>query len=323
MNHPLPPRRLALLAITILSLAPLAGADDLLKPAAGAPAAAAEAPTMSAEELKAVGERATKCAEKLGWRIGCQAWSFNNGSFFKAVDQTAALGLHYIEAFPDQVVDLDKSVKMNAGMSAETREAIKKKLSEANVHLGSFGVTGIPKDEAGARKMFEWAKEMGIETLVSEPEFDQFDLLDKLAQEYGIKVAIHNHPGPKNRYWNPDTELKVLAGRSPMLGSCSDVGHWQRSNVNPIEALQKLKGRIIESHFKDLNKLGEGAVDVPWGTGVGDAKGMMKEIHQQGAKITFLVEYENWKPTPPQRVQQIAQGIKYFGDVCDELSGAK
>jgi hypothetical protein len=53
---------------------------------------------------------------------------------------------------------------------------------------------------------------------------------------------------------------------------------------------------------------------------VGDAKGMMKEIHQQGAKITYLVEYENWKPTPPQRVQQIAQGIKYFADVCDELA---
>jgi sugar phosphate isomerase/epimerase len=308
------------MAIAVLCLAPLAGADDLLKPVAGAPAAAAEPPAMSAEELKAVGERATKCAEKLGWRIGCQAWSFNKGSFFQAVDQTAALGLHYIEAFPDQIVDQDKNVKMNAAMFSETREAIKKKLGETKVHLGSFGVTGIPKDEAGARKMFEWAKDMGIETLVSEPGEDQFDLLDKLAQEFGIKVAIHNHPQP-NHYWNPDTELKVLAGRSPMCGSCSDVGHWQRSGVNPIEALQKLKGRIIESHFKDLNKFNDkGALDVPWGTGVGDAKGMMKEIHQQGAKITYLVEYENWKPTPPQRVQQIAQGIKYFGDVCDELS---
>ncbi len=117
---------------------------------------------------------------------------------------------------------------------------------------------------------------------------------------------------------------KVLAGRSNRIGSCSDVGHWQRSGVPPIEALKKLEGRIIESHFKDLNRFGDGgAVDVIWGTGIGDAKGMLEEIQRQGAKITFLVEYENWKPTPPQRVQQIARSLLFFADACDQLAEKK
>ena len=40
-----------------------------------------------------------------------------------------------------------------------------------------------------------------------------------------------------------------------MIGSCSDTGHWMRSDINPIEALQALgsKGRIISLHFKDLD----------------------------------------------------------------------
>ena len=41
-------------------------------------------------------------AEKLGWRLGCQAWSFKQFTFFEAIDKTASLGLHYIEAGPGQ-----------------------------------------------------------------------------------------------------------------------------------------------------------------------------------------------------------------------------
>src|SRR5690242_10587905 len=121
----------AALAAPLSLLLPLArGADqkkgdDLLKPAApGITTPSADSVQLTPEQLKEAGEGATKAAEKLGWRVGSQAWSFNRGSFFQAVDQVQALGLHYIEAFPDQPVDQDKNVKMNAGQSAEVRSAI-------------------------------------------------------------------------------------------------------------------------------------------------------------------------------------------------------
>ena len=103
-------------------------------------------------------------------------------------------------------------------------------------------------------------------------------------------MAIHNHPQP-NHYWNPDTEVRVLQGRSKRIGSCADVGHWQRSGVQPIEALKKLEGRIIESHFKDLNEFGNGH-DVAWGTGKGNVKGMLAELKRQGYKGYLSIEYE-------------------------------
>ena len=315
-------RRFAL-GLSLLCLSPLARAEDkdLLQSAkAGVEAAAAQAVPMSAEEMKAAGEHATQSAEKLGWRLGCQAWTFNKRSMFDTIDQVNALGLHYLEAFPGQMVDKDKNVKMGPGLSAEDKEAIKKKLADSHVKLVSFGVTGIPADEAGARKFFEWAKEMGIETIVSEPDEKQFDVLNKLVDEFGINVALHNHPNPSH-YWNPDTVLRVTEGRSKRIGSCADVGHWQRSGIPPLEAMKKLQGKMIESHFKDLNQFGKNnAHDVPWGTGTGDAKAMMKEFLAQNAKITFLIEYEHFTPG---LVQDVAHSVKFFGEACDQLSAGK
>ena len=249
-------------------------------------------------------------AEKLGWRLGCQAYSFNQFTFFEAVDKNASLGLRYIEAYPGQKLSAEKpDVRIDEGMSAADRTVVKKKLADAGVKLVCFGVTGA------SRRTFDFAKDMGIETIVSEPGFKQFDELDKLCEEYGINVALHNHPKP-SPYWDPDTVLKVCKGHSKRIGACADTGHWMRSGIKPIEALKKLEGRIVSLHFKDLNQYGDGH-DVPWGTGKGDARGMLKELRRQGLKAVFSIEYEyNWTNSVPE----IAQCVQYFDKVAAELA---
>ena len=195
-------------------------------------------------------------AEKLGWRLGCQAYSFNQYTFWEAIDKTASLGLRYIEAYPGQQLSAEKSqVKVDEDTTPEVRREIKKKLADAGVKLVNYGVCGLSKNEAASRKTFEFAKDMGIETIVSEPEFDAFDTIEKLCDEYQINVALHNHPQP-SKYWNPDTVLEQCQGRSKRIGACADTGHWMRSGLNPVEQLKKLEGRIISFHFKDLNQTG-------------------------------------------------------------------
>jgi sugar phosphate isomerase/epimerase len=271
---------------------------------------------MTADEMFAAGERATKAADKLGWRIGIQAWTFNRRSFFQTIDVVHSMGLHCIEGYPGQTVDKDPAVKMGPELPGDVRDEIKKRLVAADIKLVNFGVIGLSKDETKTRKVFDFAKDMGIETIVSEPPEDAFDLLDKLTVEYGINVAIHDHPKP-NHYWNPDTVLRVINGRNPRIGDCADVGHWQRSGVDPIEALKKMQGHIICSHFKDLNEFNNvKAIDVPWGTGTGNARGMLEELHRQNAKIVFSVEYEHYTPG---LVDDVARSIKWFGETCEEL----
>jgi len=203
-------------------------------------------------------------------------------------------------------------------MSEELRQEALAKLKAADIKLLCYGVVGLPADEAESRKVFDFAKAMGITTICSEPDAEALDTVEKLADEYGINVAIHNHPKP-SKYWNPDAVLAAVEGRSKRLGSCADTGHWPRSGVNPLEAIKKLEGRIISFHFKDLNEFGKReAHDVPWGTGICDVEALMKEIQRQGLKdIVFSIEYEhNWDNSVPE----IAQCVAYFDKIAAQLA---
>ncbi len=254
------------------------------------------------------------------WRLGVQAWSFHKYTFYEAVDKTAQLGLSYIEAFPGQQLCKEHpGVVFGPGMSEAIRNEVKAKLKAAGIKLVNFGVVGMPRDEAGARRIFDFARDMGIETIVAEPSEDSFDMLDRLCQEYDINLAIHNHPRPSH-YWNPDTVLKVCKGRSRRIGACADIGHWMRSGINPLDALKKLRGRIIMLHFKDLNEFGvKSAHDVPWGTGKANVKALLAELARQNFKGVFSVEYEyHWTNSMPE----ISQSIKYFDKVAANLGQA-
>jgi sugar phosphate isomerase/epimerase len=283
--------------------------------------------SLDVAKTRETGVKATEAAEKIGWRIGSQAYTLRDRTLTEALDTLYMLGLKYVECYPGQAVSPDmKNVKFDANLSEEGIAIVKKKLDQTGIKALSIGVIGIPADEAGARKLFAFAKSFGMERIVTEANEKQFDLIEKLADEYGIDVALHNHPKP-SYYWEPDHVLKAVA-KYPRIGSCADVGHWQRSSIEPIAALKELDGHVFESHFKDLNEFGNTkAHDLPWGTGIGNAKGMLEECYRQtktghigGAtkKLTFNIEYETGHGT--ELVQNMAKCIDWFGQQCEELS---
>ncbi len=101
-------------------------------------------------------------AEKLGWRLGCQAWSFNRFTLFEAIDKTASLGLHYIETGSFQVVSKDQpNVKFTEDSPADVRAAVKKKLADSDVKLLSWGVIPLYKDAGKSRKCFRFRQGNG------------------------------------------------------------------------------------------------------------------------------------------------------------------
>jgi len=251
------------------------------------------------------------------WRLGMQAYTFHKFTFFEAVDKTHALGLKYIEAFPGQTLSKETgAVKFDHAMSKETMASVKAKLASTGITLVNYGVVNLGKDEASARKVFDFAKAMSIETIVAEPDPATFDMLDKLTKEYGIRVAIHNHPKP-SKYWDPQAVLDAVKGRSDRIGACADTGHWPRSGINPVDALRKLDGRIVSLHFKDLNELNKrDAHDVIWGTGKCDVRAMLAELKRQKFSGVFSIEYEhNWENSMPE----IAECIKAFRTMAREL----
>jgi len=297
---------------TAVVAASLALAGWVMSVGAEAPAAgageAAEGPPV-AEGLTA--------AERLGWHLAVQAYSFRKFTFFEAVDLTAALGVRSIEAYPGQAVSPEhREQKVGPGLSAELRQAVREKLEAAGVRLVNYGVVGLGADEAAGRQVFEFAREMGIETIVSEPPAEAMDVVEKLADEYGINVAIHNHPTP-SRYWDPKRVLAACEGRSRRLGACADTGHWMRSEVQPVEGLKLLEGRIVSLHLKDLDRFGKGAHDVPWGEGQGDVGAMLVELKRQGFRGVISMEYES---NPSDPAPDMAKCVAAFGRLAGELA---
>lgn len=247
--------------------------------------------------------------EKLGWKLGAQAYTFRLFTFAEALDKIDAAGLRFVEAFPGQKIGAGSEEKMTYELSKEGRELVKKLLKDKKITLHAYGVVGAKSAEEWD-KVFAFAKDMGVKVINCEPEENMLDVVSTLADKYDMLVGIHNHPTP-SRYWNPDVVLEALKGRSKRMGATADVGHWMRSGLDPITCLKKLEGKIIHLHFKDLNEFGnKKAHDVPWGTGKLGLKEVQAELKRQKFKGMFSAEYEyNWESSLPE-VTQSAQNFR-------------
>ncbi len=255
-------------------------------------------------------------AEKLGWQLGVQTYSFNRFTFFEAIDKAASVGLKYAETYPGQKIAADIDGKMGVDMNAQEIQQVKDKLASAKIQLVAFGVVALSADQAESRRTFEWCKQFGIQVINTEVREEAFDTLEKLCAEYQIKIGIHNHPKP-SYYWNPETVLKVIEGRSHWIGVCADTGHWLRSNLEPLECLKLLEGRIVSFHFKDLNGKGKGVHDVPWGQGVANVPALLAEVKRQGFKGPISIEYEhNWLESLPE----IGQCVTRFHELASKIT---
>ncbi|MCB1229356.1 MAG: sugar phosphate isomerase/epimerase [Verrucomicrobiae bacterium] len=240
-----------------------------------------------------------------GFGIGCQAYTFNRFTTFEAIEKTAAAGGKVIEFYPGQKLSpAEPDVKWDHNASPETIAKVKAKLKENGLIAVAYGVVGLSKDEAECRKVFEFAKTMGIRVINTE-SVDAIDTFEKLVKEYDIKVGFHDHPkrekDPNYRMWDPNYILDLVKDRDPRIGSCADTGHWMRSGLKPVDCLRILKGRIMSSHLKDLNGFVHLAHDMPYGTGEGDVSAILKEFQAQGFNGPISIEYEyHWEDSLPE-----------------------
>src|SRR6266700_2920684 len=203
-----------------------------------------------------------------GFALGCQAYTFNRFSVFEAIEKTAQAGGKVIEFYPGQKLSPEQpDVKWDHDASAEIIQKVKDQLAQHHLKAVNYGVVGIPKDEAGARKIFEFARKLGLYGITTE-SVESIDTIEKLVKEYDVRVGFHDHPkradNPNYEMWDPHYILSVVKDRDRRIGSCADTGHWVRSGIKPVDAIRILKVRIMSSHLKDLNAFLPSGHDVPF-----------------------------------------------------------
>ena len=288
---------------------------------------------------------AQKTPESLGWKLGTQTYSFRMFTLEEALNKADSIGIKYVQGFPGQKIGGGIEGTMDFHMPVSKIDSVLQLLEKKGITMLSYGVV-TPRTEDEWKQLFVFLKGMGLKQFATEPEPEMMPMVSKLADQYRINVAIHNHPRP-SRYWDADTLIKYTAGLSKRLGSCADVGHWVRSGLEPVAMMKKLQGRIFELHMKDMHEKPSaeytafqmsrpapgqagsrpapdanrpqapaGPHDVPWGTGISNIKSILEELKRQNFKGPMFAEYEyNWMNNAPE----IAQSIQYVKEVVKNM----
>lgn len=251
--------------------------------------------------------------------IAMQSYTFRKFSFFETIEKTKDLGIKYLQAYPGQVLNMDDpNVKLDHKMDDEQIVLVRNVLEKAGVELIAYGVVNIGRTEESMRHVFNFAKKMGIHIIVTEPEDDDYALLEQLIGEYNLQVAIHNHPEP-SKYARPEVVLARVKDRDGRIGACADPGHWMRTGLNPVDSLRLLSGQILDVHLKDRSDFGtDGVIDVPFGQGKADIRAILAELTRQDYSGFLTVEYEN-EEEAGNPVPAVRKSINYIKSItcCD------
>ncbi|MBI5684922.1 MAG: sugar phosphate isomerase/epimerase [Verrucomicrobia bacterium] len=238
-----------------------------------------------------------------GMEIGCSAYTFRHLTAFEAIEKTKECGADVIEFFLWQKLSPENpKVILNADLSDEHIAALKAKLKACGVRAVNAYFNNAPfQDKAGAeaglRKLFDFARKLGLRGLTGEPPADKLDLVEKFVKEYKIQLCFHNHPinpkKPDYLNWDPKYLFSLMAKRDPRMGFSVDTGHLARSGVDSVETLKLFGKRSLSVHLKDVKEAQPQSGDLPYGQGIANIAGILAELKRQNFRGHIGVEYEH------------------------------
>jgi sugar phosphate isomerase/epimerase len=181
------------------------------------------------------------------------------------------------------------------------------------ISIVSIGVEGFKNDEASERKRFEFAKKAGVSLISANfsPDtfHEAFPAAQKLADEYDINLAIHNHGG---RHWLGCSQILsyVYSVTSPRIGLCLDTGWALHSHEDPVQMAEKFADRLYTLHIKDFvfDKTGQHE-DVIVGTGILDKNGLFETLDKNGFSGPVIIEYEGDKDNPVPALKKCQEAM--------------
>ncbi|MDX9973287.1 MAG: sugar phosphate isomerase/epimerase [FCB group bacterium] len=222
--------------------------------------------------------------------VGAQSYSFRTFDLEGAIRQLKALDLDLMEFC---------GVHFPADPAYADLGRVKERLIEEGIKVPCYGVEGFGSDAAANRRKFEFAQAIGAGILTADPAPESFDNLDELCEEFGIRIAIHNH-GPESRYNKVEDTLKAVDKHSALIGACVDTGHALRSGEAPHDVIRALGSRVISLHLKDWK---DGRETIA-GQGALDMVAVARELMAVAFSGPIVIEYEESpdNPVPDMRI---------------------
>jgi len=234
-----------------------------------------------------------------GFTLGVQSYCFRNFKTEPALKRTQDLGLHFIEFY-------QQHAPLSAG--PDQIQALLKLCKNYEITPVCYGVQDFSKNHDANKKVFDYAKALGIKTISANPSRDSFDSLDKLCDEYKISIGIHPHGpmgGKLHQWYCAEVIMDAVKDHNELIGTCLDTGHLIHAAIppfnkklDPADQIRIMGPRNFGIHLKDHNNQKE--TDVVFGKdgGVLDVPGVLKALKDVKFKGHISIEYEAHPDNP-------------------------
>ncbi len=268
--------------------------------AAAAPAAAsaAAAPTMETHHWGDV-------------KLAVATYSLRKFSRSQAIEIVKSLGIQYVNV---------KAFHMPYYLSADELKAARAEFEKAGLQIVSGGNISLKSDDKDElERYFKYAKAAGIPVMVCAPKHSNLAAIEKLAIEYDMKMAIHNH-GPEDRYYPAASDvMKQVKDMDPRMGLCVDVGHAVRTGADILEEIDGAWSRIYDFHIKDLADFSDKRSQVPVGEGKMPVAAIFNMLKKRKYAGVVGLEFEIDADAPQVGM---AKSFAYMRGVLDGQRGA-
>ena len=224
-----------------------------------------------------------------GLKAGVASYTLRKLPLDAAIAAVKRVGLSYV-SIKDFHLPLDST--------AEQRKAVAAKFKEAGITPLSVGNVGMKNDPAEIRRAFEYARDIGVPTIVCSPEPASMKILDAMVKEFDIRLAIHNHGPEDKKFPSPYDVWTAVQPYDKRIGLCIDVGHTARAKVDPAEAIRKCRERLYDCHLKDIDSTAPDGKTVEAGRGVLDLKAILRALLDIRYAHLASFEYEKDENDP-------------------------
>lgn len=245
-----------------------------------------------------------------GFDLGMQSYTLREFKVDRALEEINKLGLASVEFF---------DAHFSSKSSDADIEAMKSKTKALSIKMMGHGVNPFGADHEANRRWFVFARKAGIKNISADPSEAAFDSLDKLCEEFQIRIAIHNH-GPGARYDKITDVLNAIRGHHPLIGACADLGHYIRSGEDPVRAINLFEGRLFGIHLKDFAEQKARTKGVILGRGHLDVVGVFRALKQVNFPPDGCLSLE-YEENPQDPLADVKECLAVASDAAMQAAG--
>ncbi|HTF65505.1 MAG TPA: ThuA domain-containing protein [Edaphobacter sp.] len=214
----------------------------------------------------------------LGWKIGIRADAFPNLYLADALEKIDGLSIGNVEIFSNQKFDMEIPKNVDDKLYPDEVRAVTDKLIAMNIEAVAYHVPSLGPDESSIRSVLSLAQTLKATTVVTDQLPGDLALVDRLAKESKLQIAICGMP----------KEILAAIGSKTHLGVCGDTGQWLEHGVKPVDAVTQLKDRLLILNLRDKSSSGKGGHDVLPGSGVAEISKLLLTMYHQQIKPSLI-----------------------------------